>query len=145
MLKNEFVPYTTVSALVYSVYWNWILKCFLLFTFFFFFGWGFPWWLRWQRWQRIRLQCRRPGFHLWVEKISWRRAWPTPVFLPGESPWTEEPGGPQSMGRKESDTTEQLSTEPHMASHRKQSEKPQIKSCFVDDFFQIFLVPRMSM
>ena len=23
----------------------------------------------------------------------WRRAWqPTPVFLPGESPWTEEPG-----------------------------------------------------
>ena len=29
----------------------------------------------------------------------WRRAWqPTPVFLPGESPWTEEPGGPQSMG-----------------------------------------------
>ena len=29
---------------------------------------------------------------LW--KIPWRRAWqPTPVFLPGESPWTEEPGG----------------------------------------------------
>ena len=29
----------------------------------------------------------------------WRRAWqPTPVFLPGESPWTEEPGGLQSMG-----------------------------------------------
>ena len=27
------------------------------------------------------------------------RAWqPTPVFLPGESPWTEEPGGLQSMG-----------------------------------------------
>ena len=25
----------------------------------------------------------------WVQKISWRRAWqPTPVFLPGESPWT---------------------------------------------------------
>ena len=29
-----------------------------------------------------------------VGKIPWRRAWqPTPVFLPGESPWTEEPGG----------------------------------------------------
>jgi len=29
-----------------------------------------------------------------VGKISWRRAWqPTPLFLPGESPWTEEPGG----------------------------------------------------
>ena len=39
----------------------------------------------------------------WVQslgwKIPWRRAWqPTPVFLPGESPWTEEPGGLQSMG-----------------------------------------------
>ena len=35
----------------------------------------------------------------WIGKISWRRAWqPTPVFLPGESPWTEEPGGLQSMG-----------------------------------------------
>ena len=31
---------------------------------------------------------------------------PTPVFLPGESPWTEEPGGLQSMGSQESDTTE---------------------------------------
>ena len=28
-----------------------------------------------------------------------RRAWqPTPVFLPGASPWTEEPGELQSMG-----------------------------------------------
>ena len=27
------------------------------------------------------------------------KAWqPTPVFLPGESPWTEEPGGLQSIG-----------------------------------------------
>ena len=27
---------------------------------------------------------------------SWRWAWqPTPVFLPGESPWSEEPGGLQ--------------------------------------------------
>ena len=54
----------------------------------------FPWWLR-----RICLQCRRPGFNLWVGKILWRRKWqPTPVFLPGESPWTEEPGRLQSMG-----------------------------------------------
>ena len=31
-------------------------------------------------------------------EIPWRRAWqPTPVFLPGESPRTEEPGGLQSM------------------------------------------------
>ena len=35
----------------------------------------------------------------WVGKIPWRRTWqPTPVLLPGESPWTEEPGGLQSMG-----------------------------------------------
>ena len=32
-------------------------------------------------------------------KIPWRREWlPTPVFLPGESSWREEPGGEQSMG-----------------------------------------------
>ena len=36
--------------------------------------------------------------HPWVGKIPWRRAWQsTPVFLPGESPWTEESGGLQSM------------------------------------------------
>ena len=29
----------------------------------------------------------------------WRRTWQTtPVFLPGESPWTEDSGGLQSMG-----------------------------------------------
>ena len=38
---------------------------------------------------------------------------PTPVVLPGESPWTEEPGRLQSMGSQESDTTEPLSTEQH--------------------------------
>ena len=38
-------------------------------------------------------------FDCWVGKTPWRRTWqPTPVFLPGESPWTEEPGGLQSMG-----------------------------------------------
>ena len=35
----------------------------------------------------------------WVGKTPWRKAWkPTPVFLPGESPWTEEPDGLQSLG-----------------------------------------------
>ena len=33
------------------------------------------------------------------QKDPWKRAWqPTPVFFPGESPWTEEPGGLQSIG-----------------------------------------------
>ena len=36
----------------------------------------------------------------WVGKIPWRGAWqPTLVFLPGESPRTEEPGSP-CMGSK---------------------------------------------
>ena len=42
-----------------------------------------------------------------VRKAPWRRAWQsTPVFLPGESPWTEEPGRLQSWDCKESDATE---------------------------------------
>ena len=41
-------------------------------------------------WHLVRLP-------LW--SLDWRRTWqPTPVFLPGESPRTEEPGGLQSMG-----------------------------------------------
>ena len=51
------------------------------------------------------------GFDPWVEKIPWRRAWQaTPVFLAGESPWTEELGGLQTTGLQESNTTERLST-----------------------------------
>ena len=51
---------------------------------------GLPLWLSWER---IRLQCGRPGFNRWVGKIPWRRErLPTPVFWPGEfhglySPW----------------------------------------------------------
>ena len=34
-------------------------------------------------------------------ECSWRRAGqPTPVVLPGESPWTEGPGGLQTMGSR---------------------------------------------
>ena len=34
----------------------------------------------------------RQEFYPWAGKSPWRRAWEcTPVFLPGESPWTEEP------------------------------------------------------
>ena len=47
-------------------------------------------------------QCKRHKrfrFYPWVGKIPWRRGWqPTPVFLPGGSPLTEEPGGLLSMG-----------------------------------------------
>ena len=50
-------------------------------------------------WLLICLQCGRPRFNPWVRKISWRRKWqPTPVFLSGKIPWTEDPGRLQSMG-----------------------------------------------
>ena len=43
--------------------------------------------------------ARDLGSVSWDEKIPWRKEWqPTPVFLPGESPWTEELGRLQSMG-----------------------------------------------
>ena len=50
-----------------------------------------PWWLRGQR---ICLQWGRLGFDPRVRKIPLEEGigQPTPVFLPGESPWTENPG-----------------------------------------------------
>ena len=52
----------------------------------------------------------------WVRSLGWQdpleEAWqPTPVFLPGESPWTEEPGELQSMGWQRV-VIERLSTAP---------------------------------
>ena len=59
---------------------------------------------------------KRHRFDPWVGKIFWRRRTqqPTPVFLPGESPWTEEPGGLQSMGSQK--VVEGLGT--HTYTHR---------------------------
>ena len=34
----------------------------------------------------------------WEDPLAGRARQPTPVFLPGKSPWTEEPGRLQSMG-----------------------------------------------
>ena len=67
---------------------------------------GFPWWLRQER---IFLQCRRPGFDLWVRKIHSRREWqPTPVFLPGKSQGQRNLVSHSPWGHKESDATEWL-------------------------------------
>ena len=38
----------------------------------------------------------------WIQSLGWEDPLeegmqPTPIFLPGESPWTEKPGGLQSM------------------------------------------------
>ena len=54
-------------------------------------------------------QCRRHkrrGFHPWIRKIPWRRAWqPTPVFLLGESHGQRRLAGYSPWGYKESDMT----------------------------------------
>ena len=68
---------------------------------------GLPWWLRWQR---IRLQYRRPGFNPWVGKIPWRRGWlPTPVSLSGEFHGQRSLVGYSPRGLKELDMSERLS------------------------------------
>ena len=57
---------------------------------------GLPWWLSGLE---FACQCSICGFDPWVENIPWKRAWqPTPVFLLWRVPWTEEPGGLQSVG-----------------------------------------------
>ena len=43
------------------------------------------------------MQCRRPGFDPWVEKIPWRRAWPHSCILAWRIPWAEKPDGLQSI------------------------------------------------
>ena len=49
---------------------------------------------------------KRPGFDAWVGKIPWRRKWqPTPVFLPGGSPWTEDLGRQQTVRRVQKSLT----------------------------------------
>ena len=49
---------------------------------------------------------KRLGFHPWVRKIVWRRAWqPTPVFLPGESHGQRSLVGYSPWGHKESNMT----------------------------------------
>ena len=73
---------------------------------------GLPLWLSWQR---IRLQCGRPGFDPRVGKIPWRRERPpTPVFCPGEFHSLYSP-----RGRKEKDMTQRvsLSQSPALARH----------------------------
>ena len=61
---------------------------------------GLPWWLRWWR---ICLQCRRPGFNLFVRKIPWRR----------RIPWTEEAGRLQSRVTKGGAQLRNLYTRSH--------------------------------
>ena len=76
---------------------------------------------KWLNCKEPSCQCSWYGFNLWVGKIPWRRKWqPTPVFLPGESHGQKSLAGYSPWGRKESDTTEQLThtlLEKEMATH----------------------------
>ena len=59
-----------------------------------------PWWLSGKE---STCQCRRCEFNPWVGKIPWRREMaPHSSSLAWEIPWTEEPGGLQSMGLQKS-------------------------------------------
>ena len=72
---------------------------------------------RWFSGKELACPCRRHGFNPWVGKISWRRAWqPFIVLLPGESPWTEEPGGLQPMGSQRVGRLKRLHTQ-HAHTH----------------------------
>ena len=60
---------------------------------------------QWVKNQPVNAGDLRRGFDPQVGKIPWRRAQQLiPVFLPGESPWTEEPAGFGPRGCTESDT-----------------------------------------
>ena len=53
-------------------------------------------------------------FNPWAGMILWRREWqPTPVFSPGEFHGQESLAGYSPWSRRESDTTERLSTAQH--------------------------------
>ena len=76
----------------------------------------------WLRGKESPCQCGRLEFDPWVGKIPWRRKWqPPPVFLPGL--WTPEPGGIQSMGLQELDTTSLLNHHHHIISVRHKGQR----------------------
>ena len=60
-------------------------------------------------------RCKRWGLNPRARKIPWRRKWkPTPEFLPGESHGQRSLEGYSPEGRKESDMTEHIHTNPHL-------------------------------
>ena len=85
---------------------------------------------------RIYLQCGRPGFISWVGKTFWKRVCqPTPVFLHGESPWSEEPGGLQSIGSQR--MGHDWATHTHMMC---QCSLTSFKNFFVFCFQSLFII-----
>ena len=86
------------------------------------------WLPRWLSGKESARQCTRLGFHPWVRKIPWRRAWqPTPIFLPGESHGQRSLEGYSPRGRKESDTLKRRTT------HRTHELSPQVNELNTHD------------
>ena len=84
---------------------------------------GFPWCLSGKE---PTCQCRRHRFDSWFWKIPQRRKWQhTPVLLPGEFLWTEEPGRLQSMVQQR--VRHDLATE-HTRVHKAVYPSPTSKS-----------------
>ena len=61
---------------------------------------GLPKWLSGKESSSQCQRCRRHRFDPWVGKIPWRRKWQSTRILAWRTPWTEEPGGLQSIGSK---------------------------------------------
>ena len=67
------------------------------------------WLPQWLRQWRICLQCRRPGVQFLCQEDALQKEMATlSSILAWEIPWIKEPGGLQSMGSKELDTTKHL-------------------------------------
>ena len=69
-------------------------------------------WLRWLSGKEsTNAGDRRVEFNPWDMKIPWRKKWqPTPVFLPGKFHGQRRLASCSPWNRKESDTTDRLST-----------------------------------
>ena len=99
-----------------------------------------PWWLRWQR---IHLQCGRPGLDPWVGKIPWRRV---RQLTPGKYSWSKNSCGQMRLvsysprGGKESDLTERLSTKAQIFAQQKIRRKDLWVSLGDHWFFTFYLL-----
>ena len=81
------------------------MEGFMILLFFFFLE-------HWLSGKESAYQYRKFRFSSWVRKIPWRRKWqPNAVFLPGESHGQRSLVGYTLWGCRESDMTEQLSTQ----------------------------------
>ena len=92
---------------------------------------------------------RRHGCDPWFEKILWRRKWQfTPVLLSGKIPWTEKPGGLQSMelqrvghdlGTKHQQQSRVTLIGLHIVCGCFRMTKAELRSCKVENIYDLAL------